>query len=153
MKIVNDFNLHSPATSPCAFTELLKNWPDGRLKLYLTQRVLNFRRVRREIFLNADYQPLEVTGKQEDFVCSFARHSGEKWAIIVVPRLITKITAPDRFPLGRKAWDSSAVILPARPRAVDEPVHGRSLAGFRIGRSYSDPAPRRVQNSAFCGFE
>ena len=42
--------------------DLLGNWPDGRIKLFLTQRLLHFRREHAEFFRRGSYVPLETSG-------------------------------------------------------------------------------------------
>src|SRR5215813_3329973 len=41
---------------------LVPNWPDGRIKMFLTQRVLQFRREHVELFQRGDYLPLHPSG-------------------------------------------------------------------------------------------
>jgi (1->4)-alpha-D-glucan 1-alpha-D-glucosylmutase len=67
-------------------SELLRTWPDGRVKLYVTWRLL---RLRSEdpAFAAADYVPLETTGTRGDHIVGFARGR----AIVVVPRLVRSI--------------------------------------------------------------
>src|SRR5881396_1122931 len=42
--------------------ELMQTWPDGRIKLFLTQRVLRFRREHADLFHRGEYLPLAVSG-------------------------------------------------------------------------------------------
>src|SRR4051794_9170312 len=61
-------------TSP---EDLLNQWPDGRIKLLLTQRLLRFRREHAELFRHGNYLPLTVTGEFADCCIAFARkHDG-----------------------------------------------------------------------------
>ncbi|HEV2314919.1 MAG TPA: malto-oligosyltrehalose synthase [Candidatus Acidoferrales bacterium] len=92
--------------------DLLNHWCDGRLKLYITACILQFRRAHQELFSNGDYFPLKVQGKSE-FVHAFARHSGQDWIVVAVPRLLTNVVAAGAFPLGQRTWRSTALVLPA----------------------------------------
>jgi (1->4)-alpha-D-glucan 1-alpha-D-glucosylmutase len=116
MKIVEEFRLSDPRSLPCGLCDLLKQWPDGRLKLFLTQQMLLFRKAHRELFLKGDYVPLESIGKHEDSVCAFARRLERSWVIVAAPRLVTKVVQPPDFPLGH-AWDSTAIVLPSQAPA------------------------------------
>ena len=49
---------------------------DPRLKLFVTWRVLQFRRQHADLFRLGDYIPLEVSGPQARHVCAFARKYG-----------------------------------------------------------------------------
>ena len=45
-----------------ACTLLLAGWADGRIKLFLTQRVLQFRRDHPDLFERGSYLPAETLG-------------------------------------------------------------------------------------------
>jgi (1->4)-alpha-D-glucan 1-alpha-D-glucosylmutase len=85
--------------------ELLRDWFDGRIKLYLTWKGLNFRRSKAALFSNGEYIPLRVTGPRRRHVIAFARRLGDDWCVVAVPRLFAK--------LGRNpVWKNTAVELP-----------------------------------------
>jgi hypothetical protein len=54
--------------------ELLDNWSDGRIKLFLTHRLLTFRRENPELFRYGSYRPLGLTGEFAD--CCIALRAG-----------------------------------------------------------------------------
>jgi (1->4)-alpha-D-glucan 1-alpha-D-glucosylmutase len=88
--------------------ELLKNWPDGRIKLFLTQRLLCFRREHAALFQQGDYLPLQVSGSFAECCIAFMRkHEGE-WIAVVLPRLSSRVGFP---PIGEK-WKDTIVALP-----------------------------------------
>ncbi len=88
--------------------ELLSNWRDGRIKLYLTHLGLSFRRANAALFSEGDYVPLEVVGRHAERVLAFARRYEDTWAVAVVPRLVAGLGFP---PLG-DIWRDTAVLLP-----------------------------------------
>jgi len=100
----------APCISACA--DMLSNWRDGRLKLYLTKEALHFRRSHQELFLRGEYLPLGCLGDHRESVCCFARHFEDEWSITVVPRLVTKLGGEMAFPLGGSVWGTSAIVLP-----------------------------------------
>ena len=55
--------------------ELLGNWRDGRIKLFLTQRLLIFRRENPALFAQGSYEPLELSGEFASSCVAFARCS------------------------------------------------------------------------------
>lgn len=71
---------------------------DPRLKLFVTWRVLQFRRHHPDVFGLGDYIPLEVSGPQATHVCAFARAcpspmgAEQKTAIVIAPRLLAQWT-------------------------------------------------------------
>jgi (1->4)-alpha-D-glucan 1-alpha-D-glucosylmutase len=94
--------------------ELVENWPDGRIKLYLTHKALEFRKAHAELFARGAYIPLVAKGPKRKHVLAFARRLGNEWALAAVPRFVARIASPPAPPLGRAAWGtSSALLLPS----------------------------------------
>ena len=102
--------------------DLLGRMEDGRIKLYVVYKALNFRRAQSEIFQSGDYLPLTATTKGREHLCAFARRKGDRWAMVAVPRLITKLAGPEGLPLGEKTWDGAALLLPR-----EAPAHWRNV--------------------------
>jgi (1->4)-alpha-D-glucan 1-alpha-D-glucosylmutase len=95
------------------FGELLANLENGRSKLYLCFRVLNYRKENPELFASGEYLPLEAEGARARNLCAFARRENKKTIIVVVPRfLATLAPEPGQLPLGQGAWLDSFLILP-----------------------------------------
>ncbi|MBI2908933.1 MAG: malto-oligosyltrehalose synthase [Chloroflexi bacterium] len=128
--------------------ELLDTGPDGRIKLYLTYRTLNFRRAHAELFSNGAYLPLEATGEKRDHVCAFARTSGEEMIIVAVPRLVLHLTGgAEQPPLGEAAWRDTWLTLPVgEGRGYRNLFTGEVLGiqeyagrpGFSLGTIFAD---------------
>jgi (1->4)-alpha-D-glucan 1-alpha-D-glucosylmutase len=60
------------------------SWLDGRVKLFVTAKLLRLRRERRATFLDGPYTPLEIEGSLGDRVVAFARTD----VIVIAPRLV-----------------------------------------------------------------
>jgi (1->4)-alpha-D-glucan 1-alpha-D-glucosylmutase len=88
--------------------ELLQNWPDGRIKLFLTQRLLRFRREHAALFQQGKYVPLPVSGAFADGCVAFVREHEGEWIAVVVPRLSSRVGFP---PTGDR-WKDTMVALP-----------------------------------------
>ena len=115
---------------------LLANWQDGRLKMHLTWRALNFRRARAELFLKGEYLPLETVGEHRSSVCAFARHLENGWAIVAVPRLTTRLANGAGFPVGQSSWGTAEIILPpAAPASWKNIITGEALPISRKRRT------------------
>jgi (1->4)-alpha-D-glucan 1-alpha-D-glucosylmutase len=87
--------------------ELLQNWPDGRIKMFLTQRALRFRNEQVDLFRNGNYLPLPARGAFSDCCVSFARELNGEWVVVVVPRLSSRVGFP---PIGER-WQDTVVDL------------------------------------------
>ncbi len=92
--------------------DLLPNWRDGRVKLYVSYRALNFRRQERELFARGSYVPLRTGGKHAQNVFAFARRLGRRRCLVVTPRLIARMITRRQAPLGRALWGGTAFFLP-----------------------------------------
>jgi len=131
-KIMEGVSALESDPTQCAICELLNNWRDGRLKLYLTKKVLSFRRAHKELFLQGEYVPLHITGGKREHVCCFARRREGEWAITAVPRLTAKLVKPGVFPLGEAIWDRAMIALPpAAPRDWVDVLTGQRIAASR----------------------
>jgi (1->4)-alpha-D-glucan 1-alpha-D-glucosylmutase len=88
--------------------ELLQSWPDGRIKLLLTQRLLRFRRDHAALFQQGKYLPLTASGTFAECCVAFLREHESEWIAVVVPRLSSRVGFP---PIGEK-WKDTMVALP-----------------------------------------
>ena len=88
--------------------DLWQHWPDGRIKMFLTNRLLRFRREHADLFRRGDYSPIAASGTFADCCISFGRELDGDWVVVLAPRLTSRIGFP---PLGEN-WQDSAVELP-----------------------------------------
>ncbi|MDQ6809822.1 MAG: malto-oligosyltrehalose synthase, partial [Verrucomicrobiota bacterium] len=88
--------------------DLLQSWPDGRIKLFLTHRLLRFRREHAVLFHEGNYTPLRVTGTFAESCVAFLRQHEEEWFISVAPRLCARVGFP---PIGER-WQDTRVEFP-----------------------------------------
>jgi (1->4)-alpha-D-glucan 1-alpha-D-glucosylmutase len=96
--------------------ELLETSQDGRIKLYLTERVLAFRRAHADLFAQGAYLPLGAQGSKHEHVCAFARVHRGKSAIVVAPRLVAKLAeGAERPPIDEEVWRDTWLELPDAP--------------------------------------
>ena len=110
--------------------DLLSHWQDGRIKLYLMAKLLQFRRAYADLFASGEYVPLEAAGEMGKRVCAFARCRGRVWALAIVPRLVGQAAYHGYAPLGEGRWGATALTLPAEaPRGWRDVVSGETLEG------------------------
>jgi (1->4)-alpha-D-glucan 1-alpha-D-glucosylmutase len=111
--------------------ELLAHWQDGRIKLYLTYKTLNFRRANQDLFLEGDYLPLSCLGSRKWHVVAFARRKDKLWALVAAPRLVTKLCTTERPFASQEIWGGSDLSLPH-----DAPLHwSNALTGETLNTS------------------
>jgi (1->4)-alpha-D-glucan 1-alpha-D-glucosylmutase len=98
--------------------EMLAVKEDGRIKLFLTHRVLQARKANLALFQSGDYQPLAVSGKLANHIIAFARSHEGQVALAIVPRFLTSLIQPGELPLGEQVWQDTQIHLPAKMPAT-----------------------------------
>lgn len=110
------------AMQPCA-RELLDQWQDGAIKLYLIHRILEFRQSAPDLFAKGDYEALAATGPKADCACAFARRYGERNLVVIASRFPARLDAD-------AGWSDTSIPTPRQPPAG--PLHnlltGRELS-------------------------
>jgi (1->4)-alpha-D-glucan 1-alpha-D-glucosylmutase len=117
--------------------ELPAGLTNGRLKLFVIQRLLNWRRDHRDLFSRGEYVPIAST---TDHAVAFFRRLDDLWALIAVPRLTVALTAPGTVPLGAGAWGENTLELPS----VVPSVWTNVLTGERLSADEPGPASMRL---------
>lgn len=114
---------------------------DGRIKLYLTYKALNFRRENRELFEAGRYLPLTVEGPRQEHVCAFQRSVNGRSCLVLVPRFCSRlIEKADGLPLGAAIWAETRLLLPDETK----PGSYRNL--------FSGEILQPVQENGLCSF-
>jgi (1->4)-alpha-D-glucan 1-alpha-D-glucosylmutase len=112
-----------------ACRELLNDYRDGRLKLWVTMQALNLRRRQPDLFRRGSYMPLHVSRGHEEHVVTFARAYGSQAVIVAAPRLsYTLMKGREEAPLGA-VWGDTELELPSQ-------IHGRRLRNVMTGESF-----------------
>src|SRR5690606_10528290 len=114
-----------------AVAQMLQGWQDGRLKLYVTSRLLALRASHADAFAG-EYLALGVEGARSEHVCAFARQSGDCTVIAVATRWPATLcggTAPSGCRRGSRrdvtwtccpgapTWSRAAAMATATARA------------------------------------
>ncbi len=92
--------------------ELLDNWRDGRIKLYLTHKLLEFRRQHFDLFAKSEYLPAQASGAFAESVFAFARRHEGSTLLVVAPRLSCRVGFP---PIGERWRDTAIDFQPGQP--------------------------------------
>jgi len=105
---------------------LVTGMRDGRCKLFVTWKVLQFRRDHAALFREGAYLPLKVSGEYAANVCAFARRYEDELVVTIAPRLYLRLLGPERedAPLGDSVWGDTAIEL---PKEFIEPVSLKNL--------------------------
>ena len=112
--------------------ELLSNWRDGRIKLFLTSRMLCFRREHFDLFARGDYTPLAASGAFPESCFAFLRRYEGKSLLVIAPRLSAKVGFP---PIGELWRDTTLEYRPEQP--LRDIFTGREF-GARVAESLAE---------------
>lgn len=82
----------------------IENLEDGRLKLFMIQKILTFRREHPALFREGSYAPIESKGKMAPHIVAFSRKENEIQIIVVVGRFYLQLL--DR-PIN--SWDDTVL--------------------------------------------
>ncbi len=109
--------------------ELLTNWQDGRVKLFLMHKALELRKTLGELFLDGSYIPIAARGAKREHVCAFVRNYRGAWVLTAAPRLTVSLVKAGSMPLGARTWAETELVLPGNsPKSWRNVLTGEELA-------------------------
>jgi (1->4)-alpha-D-glucan 1-alpha-D-glucosylmutase len=115
-----------------ASEDMLASWPDGNVKLRVFVRSLTVRKNRPELFAKGRYLSLDASGTHAGRIVAFAREYQQDWAIVVLPRCVTRVKAPILGPDARREfWNDTILRLPEEaPSAWTNVLAGKGTASI-----------------------
>jgi (1->4)-alpha-D-glucan 1-alpha-D-glucosylmutase len=118
--------------------DMLANWEDGRIKMFVTRNALRFRMSHPALFADGDYIPLQAVGHRSNNIFAFARRSKTLWALVAVPRFNTQLTQPGQASVGKEIWGRNIILLPKNaPHQWSNVYTGRKINAVTSGRESS----------------
>jgi (1->4)-alpha-D-glucan 1-alpha-D-glucosylmutase len=137
--------------------ELMKNWTDGRIKLYLISKALRCRQEFSKLFTDGDFVPAEMSGERSENVTAFFRVSENLQALILAPKWLASSGVEQNPSAQEKFWGNTSIVLPDNVAAswrnvltgesitaqgnLDEGLSvGDALKNFPMGLLLSNPA-------------
>jgi len=112
-KLLRQLRRHLDPLALCQ--EMLSNYQDGRIKMWVTMRGLEFRREHPDLFRKGSYIPLEPSITNQH-VCAFARvlthEQHTTMAIVAVPRFTYTLMGGVQKPPVGHVWENAALKLP-----------------------------------------
>ncbi|UUX95098.1 malto-oligosyltrehalose synthase [Aquabacterium sp. J223] len=86
---------------------------DGRLKLWVTWRLLQLRAGLSDVFKLGGYLPLTAEGDKAEHVLAFERRLGDQRVVVVVGRLFAKLLSEPGWPVRADAWGDTRLVAEA----------------------------------------
>jgi malto-oligosyltrehalose synthase len=114
-----DFAARAAALDAAPLADPATHWRDGRIKQTVIARTLALRREKPALFADGSYEPIAVRGEHADRVIAFARRLGGEIAIVVVPRVASRLLEPGGIAFASRAWRDTGVALDVDEAFVD----------------------------------
>jgi len=118
--------------------DLFGNWRDGRIKLFLTHKLLQYRRLHCDLFAQGDYLPVQVTGVFAESAFAYARRYEGLILLVIAPRLSARVGFP---PIGERWQDTALDFEPGQP-----------LRNLLTGRDFSPRLAEALDVLPFAAF-
>jgi (1->4)-alpha-D-glucan 1-alpha-D-glucosylmutase len=113
---------------PLATTlHLLKDMSSGAIKMYLTNRAMEFRRENPALFMRGEYIPLNVTGPRANHVVAFARTHEGKRAIAICGRFFMQLPEAAPLPVDPKVWADTFIAVEPNSLSMTDLITGRAI--------------------------
>ncbi|HSB75431.1 MAG TPA: malto-oligosyltrehalose synthase, partial [Terriglobales bacterium] len=93
-------------------SDLLANYHDGRIKMWITMRALRLRRERLDLFRFGSCIPLSGGSEKQEHLIAFARSYEDRMALIAVPRFTCTLMRGRVQPPMGDAWGNAELQLP-----------------------------------------
>lgn len=106
--ILTELTWHEENKQPF-FTDLLKNKSNGKIKLWLSHKLMMERNLHPDVFHSGEYIPLQTKGEFREHILAFARRKGISWYVTIIPLHLAALPG-NNLAAG---WGDTAVELPA----------------------------------------
>ena len=130
-KLLKELKALDAKGDPSLPARLLSTWRDGRLKLFITYKALQFRKVKANLFSKGAYLPLRVVGPRQEHVIALARRLDQHWAFALAGRFYSQLIEPEVPPVGEGVWRDTFLELPKdAPRGWVDGLTGMPVASL-----------------------
>lgn len=123
----------SPTEPENEFWETL--WSErynGKIKLWLTQKLLLWRKEQKEFLQKAEYIPLTVEGSCKNHVLAFARKYKQAISIVAIPLHLAGLSKAQGKDLKEIDWKDTNIVLPGKLRGSIKNVLAGNVFEERI---------------------
>jgi (1->4)-alpha-D-glucan 1-alpha-D-glucosylmutase len=91
---------------------MISDWRSGRVKQFVTARLLGDRSAEPLVYAQGDYEPLAASGEKADHLLAFTRTYGDQNIFVAVPRLVATLAGESALPPAADAWGDTQIRLP-----------------------------------------
>jgi (1->4)-alpha-D-glucan 1-alpha-D-glucosylmutase len=127
--------------------DVVRNWKDGRIKLYLIWKALRFRARHAAHFAEGQFLTVKSGGKRQEHVAAFARRYQKHWVLIVAPRWLARGRYPTKPAEARGFWGNTEVRLQATaPATWSNVLTAESIEAGKVGGWRTIPVDKLLGN-------
>jgi (1->4)-alpha-D-glucan 1-alpha-D-glucosylmutase len=128
-RLLDEMEGLAAAPDPAAIAALAATPTDGRLKFWVTWRLLHLRSAQPALFAEGTYVPLAVRGPRESHVIAYSRELADRRVLVVVGRFLAKLLGRREGVPGADDWAGTEVEVPglAEGVALEDRFTGRVL--------------------------
>src|SRR6267143_1343717 len=102
----------------CVADGLAKSWRDGRIKLYLIWKALNYRLRHGKLFSQGDFSLATASGIRQENVSVYCRRKEGEWLLVAFPKWLASAGAVENSPSQPQFWGDTHLLLPATAPAL-----------------------------------
>jgi len=137
----------TPGVTPALLGDLTHNWRDGRIKLYLISKALQFRKQNALLFSEGQFMPVEIRGKRGEHAAAFARRYKKDWVVAVVPRWLARGHYPMTSADTDRFWGNTDIQVPKNaPSFWESILSGATIEAHNAGAKRSLPLGKLLDN-------
>ncbi|GHE33120.1 malto-oligosyltrehalose synthase [Sphingobacterium griseoflavum] len=108
-QFLQDINAMQPAEQA---TTLWKERENGKVKLWLINRLASLRKMSESLSDKGNYVPLKTAGKYREHILAFARRHRNSWTVVILPLHLARIKKLHNSKLNDFDWGDTRVLLP-----------------------------------------
>ncbi len=108
--------------------DLLETWSDGRIKMFISHRLLALRREQPDLFASGSYAGISAQGACKENIVAFLREENGQAILVIAPRHTVRLGFP---PIG-DVWGDTYLIPPGQGRSWRNVFTGQVATGDRI---------------------
>lgn len=95
-------------------TDMWEQRENGKIKLWLTQRLFKLRQTYPDLFTQGEYDALEVQGTYKEHLLAFSRSYKDAIVVVVIPLQTAEICVEQRKDIFNLDWKDTLIYLPQR---------------------------------------
>jgi malto-oligosyltrehalose synthase/4-alpha-glucanotransferase len=133
MQLLNEFSENNIDEN--FFNQLWQDRNSGKIKLWLSHKLLQWRKQQKEFLLNAEYIPLSTDGTYKNHILAFARKYRQNVFIIAVPLHLAELCKQQQKPLHEIDWKDTGIVLPGKIAGEIENILTGEIFDERISAS------------------